>query len=252
MELPSLIRGIGQDVSVYKVERLRRKVGQDWVSSNLVKITFNTTTLPPAITIAHSYYKVRPFFSPPLQCFRCQRLGHTALGCRAAPRCLICGGGHSKETCSTVDPYCCNCRGTHKANSILCPLIQAARERESLGMFTQPQQGPMSMTALPLLEQHIHTASHSHLRHQVVPVDVHRPFSTPLSQIQSSYSDVVRGRVTGTATISAMGRYGEGDAPRMVDVGIQTDPPGQVLEYVLVVLQLFDFSLKSLQICYKT
>ena len=170
--LSPLIRGVGQAVEVHQVECLHCKVGADWVPSNSVKITFVGRTLPPAVTIAHSYYKVRTYTAPPLQCFRCQRLGHTAAGCTSSERCLICGDAHNKSVCSRTDPVCCNCRGSHKANSIQCPLIQAARA------------GPAVASPAPLI-----TAIHpqaaqpqptSCLQPRQVPIEVHHSFHSPV------------------------------------------------------------------------
>ena len=47
-----------------------------------------------------------------IQCFRCQRVGHTSEFCRQKLRCVRCGLEHGKEDCSTPrdQPTCCNCK----------------------------------------------------------------------------------------------------------------------------------------------
>ena len=69
---------------------------------------------------------------PPVQCFNCQRVGHTAQGCRARTRCLVCGENHNKEVCQAVIEKCANCTGSHKANSKYYPKMKNALEVEKL------------------------------------------------------------------------------------------------------------------------
>jgi len=56
---------------------------------------------------------VESYLAPkgPLQCKRCQRLGHTLRNCGYAPRCVACGGSHLSGGCSTPrdQPVCCGC-----------------------------------------------------------------------------------------------------------------------------------------------
>ncbi|KAF2347409.1 hypothetical protein FHG87_021836 [Trinorchestia longiramus] len=67
------------------------------------------------------------------QCFRCQRFGHNAVNCRAAPRCVVCSGAHNSRDCpSQSTRSCCNCSGNHTANYGGCPKIRQAREVEKI------------------------------------------------------------------------------------------------------------------------
>ena len=118
---------------IKKLVRLKKRIGVDWVDSSAIKILVINEELPQSVTIAHSFYKVRPFVSEPLQCYRCQRLGHTSTGCTAKVRCLLCGEEHSKEVCSKSNKIkCANCKGDHRANSKECLIISRAMEIESL------------------------------------------------------------------------------------------------------------------------
>ena len=97
------------------------------ILSKSLKITFGSTTVPDRLRINYSPYRVRPFDPPPIQCFRCQRIGHTIGSCKSPePRCLFCKGSHliSDKLCNTTTPKCANCDGTHKANSYLCNYLQ--------------------------------------------------------------------------------------------------------------------------------
>ena len=64
-----------------------------------------------------------------MQCYRCQRLGHTSKGCNAKKqKCLYCSEDHKKEDCTAIIRTCANCTGPHAANSSQCKFIQEARE----------------------------------------------------------------------------------------------------------------------------
>ena len=115
---------------IHAIERLNKRVNNEWVPSTSLKITFEARNLPEDVVIGHSLYKVRPYISQPLQCFRCQRLGHAAERCNARIICMVCGGDHVKEVCSAQKEQCANCKGNHKANSKLCEIIKRAYAAE--------------------------------------------------------------------------------------------------------------------------
>lgn len=120
-------------VRVIKVDRMQRKTENGWVPSNSVKLTFEGENLPNAITVLHSFFKVRPFIPQPRQCYKCQRIGHLANSCRATLlRCLLCGENHKQTECSKSyeNFHCANCSGNHKANSRECPYYNSARKIE--------------------------------------------------------------------------------------------------------------------------
>jgi hypothetical protein len=54
----------------------------------------------------------------PVQCKRCQRLGHTRRNCGYTPRCVACGEAHQSGGCSTPKEQlkCCGCEGNHTAS----------------------------------------------------------------------------------------------------------------------------------------
>ena len=119
-------------VTVDRVIRLHRYVGGSREPSTSVKIAFVGSTLPRCVFYDFIRLPVRPFEESPLRCFRCQRHGHLAGGCVAPPRCLVCGGGHYKDTCPSAAPHCANCGGPHIASSRACPLVQQATDIQRL------------------------------------------------------------------------------------------------------------------------
>ena len=131
-QVKTQIKSSEDGITIHDVDRLRRKNEEgEWVKSASLKITFLGDRLPAGVKIGYSFYRVRPF-GLAMQCFRCQRPGHTALGCNAPIRCMVCGGGHSKEACKSPKPKCANCGGEHMANSKLCQRIKAANKIEEV------------------------------------------------------------------------------------------------------------------------
>ena len=65
--------------------------------SPTLKLAFNDDCLPVSISIGIFSFRVRPHVFNPIQCYNCQRIGHTASSCKAKQRCLHCGGGHSRD-----------------------------------------------------------------------------------------------------------------------------------------------------------
>lgn len=117
---------------VFKLERLKRKVNGKLEDSLSIKITFKSTVIPKDIKIYSLSFKVRPFIPPPVQCFNCQRYGHTASSCKSKTRCLICSENHHKSKCETEILKCANCNETHVANSKECQFMKVAREVETV------------------------------------------------------------------------------------------------------------------------
>ena len=117
------------NVKIVGLDRMKRRnqVTNTWEDSTSVKITFESLVVPDVITIHYVRYRVRPYVSTPMQCYNCQRLGHTAKSCSSKnPRCMLCGGPHTKEDCSAQQRRCANCHGDHGANSSRCPQLQQA------------------------------------------------------------------------------------------------------------------------------
>lgn len=121
------------DIQVKSVQRLKRKNGDQWEDSESLKITFSGTVLPHAVLIHdYSHYNVKPFVAAPLQCYNCQRMGHTAKTCKSPARCMYCGGAHEKKDCpkSEENFSCANCSGKHRSNDPSCSYYKEAKQIE--------------------------------------------------------------------------------------------------------------------------
>ena len=128
------VHNSSEQIDIIKTQRLNKKVDNQWVPSASVKIIFAGEVLPEAVTIMHSYYRIKPFVGLPLICYNCQRPGHIATNCTSKMRCLRCGDEHKKEQCTIQeeDFKCANCKGNHKSNSLNCSKYVEAKKIESL------------------------------------------------------------------------------------------------------------------------
>ena len=94
-----------------------------------VVLIFNRSSLPTQIQLCFQVFKVKQYVPPPTRCYKCQRFGHAATGCRFSVRCVRCGDPHTFEQCPQKEtPKCINCGGTHSAAYGGCETAKAAIE----------------------------------------------------------------------------------------------------------------------------
>lgn len=72
--------------------------------------------------MGYSLYKTTPE-KPIIQCYKCQKLDHSAFLCFNSVVCLKCGGSHNQNECTAEQLYCSNCGGNHAACSRKCPYL---------------------------------------------------------------------------------------------------------------------------------
>ncbi|XP_045128432.1 uncharacterized protein LOC123514551 isoform X2 [Portunus trituberculatus] len=99
--------------------------------------------------------RVTAYAPEPDLCRRCSRWGHKAWRCRAAhPRCRYCAASHDSDVCFQkisqslkFPPKCCNCLGSHNAQSGHCPY----KPRSPGATHGQPSVGEATDRTLSLL-----------------------------------------------------------------------------------------------------
>ena len=76
-------------------KRFKIKKDGNFIETNTLFLTFNTTTLPKSLKIFYRIIPVEVYIPNPLRCFNCQRFGHHENGCPEAPGsvCEKCGMG---------------------------------------------------------------------------------------------------------------------------------------------------------------
>ena len=123
------------DITVVKIDRLKKRLDGTWVDSLTVKLSIESLTLPSALRVDYVRFVPKLFIPSPMQCYKCQRIGHTTKSCTSRqPRCMLCGGSHDKLDCkaSREQRSCANCRGNHSANSSRCPTLRMAVQIEKV------------------------------------------------------------------------------------------------------------------------
>lgn len=120
-------------IQIVKIDRLKKKLNKNWINTQSIKLTIKKGNFPDNIKIGYLKFNIRPYVNEPMQCYRCQRLGHTSKSCKARfPRCMLCGESHTKDQCDSEKKKCANCYGEHSANSKQCQIINEARKLEKL------------------------------------------------------------------------------------------------------------------------
>ncbi|GFX75688.1 uncharacterized protein TNCV_3575131 [Trichonephila clavipes] len=106
-----------QDQKVSDVRRITiRRDGQVLYTKHLI-LTFSTPELPPSVKAAYLRCPVLPYIPNPLNCFQCQRFGHSKTVCRGQPTYSRCAEvGHNSAECK-ANEQCVNCKGDHSSFS---------------------------------------------------------------------------------------------------------------------------------------
>jgi hypothetical protein len=144
------------NITVDKVARLTsRRPGIDGATSQeprglplFVVYTMSKETaqaIRKVTKLCYSKVSVENYQSPsgPVQCYRCQRFGHTSKFCASRPQCMKCAKDHPTHECKkpkTTTGRCSNCNGDHVASYRGCPAYQLARDRQAPKQQQRPAQ----------------------------------------------------------------------------------------------------------------
>jgi hypothetical protein len=129
-----IVEPVPSDVNHQVCKRLLKGVGQGTPSLSmkieLAESDDRDRIIREGLIVLNKRYQVSAYTPPlvPLQCWRCQRFGHTRLRCTSEPACLKCGQNHVGTPCSasSIDFKCKNCTGNHRANDRTCKVYQEA------------------------------------------------------------------------------------------------------------------------------
>lgn len=121
----------GKKEIVKAVKRITRKTANgDILNTKTCILTFNSTELPETVKMCGQTYSVRIFMPRPRICWRCLKLGHTTVSCRATNEyCKECGNAKdSNHVCGPSQcPNCPQDDRSHKPNSGECPAMDVEK-----------------------------------------------------------------------------------------------------------------------------
>lgn len=100
--------------------------------SRCVKVVFQCDSLPASVKVGYVRHRVRPYVPRPLQCHKCQKLGHVSAACKNALACKWCGDAHDFNCKGMLN--CVNCSGLHEATSHEC--LKTMHERRVLRLWS--------------------------------------------------------------------------------------------------------------------
>jgi hypothetical protein len=106
-----------------------------WRPSEVARLFFKSTQLPPYVFVDGLRIRVEPYVHPVSQCYKCWKIGHNIRSCPAKTcMCPKCGGSHSN--CEIKTFTCVNCRGNHISMAKSCPVyLKERRLRELMSEF---------------------------------------------------------------------------------------------------------------------
>ena len=175
-----------------KIEKLQKKTQSgEFQPSVSVKLYFEGGILPTKIRIGYLQFAVRPYVYVPTQCFKCQRLWHTANNCKASTRCLKCAGNHNVEVCPSALEKCANCGGNHRASAKQCQVMAQAYKIEQFRA-----NGLTFLEAKDrVLQQQEHASVGTATFPQLIQSSHARQMFKPTPTLSTSYRDVLRATV---------------------------------------------------------
>ncbi|XP_076305000.1 uncharacterized protein LOC143222387 [Tachypleus tridentatus] len=100
--------------------------------TNVLMLTFTVPHPPTTIKAGYLNFKVQAYIPNPVQCFHCQRYGHSKQSCHGSFTCARCGGKDHNATECQLEPHCVNCNGTHPSYFTSCPKWVEEKEVQHL------------------------------------------------------------------------------------------------------------------------
>ncbi|KAG8236966.1 hypothetical protein J437_LFUL016537 [Ladona fulva] len=140
-------------------------------------------------SLFHLKIAIQDFIKPkaPVQCTRCQRLGHTRNFCNLNANCVKCGGPHLTSECKKTkedEPICYNCKQKHTANYSGCSFFTVAKH--ALRNTNQPI--PTPITNIPSQFPSLPTPSYS----QITSQTPQQQTNTPTNSNNTNTNDLIQ------------------------------------------------------------
>lgn len=125
------------------IEQLRKNKKHSSIVIYLDDKNFANEAIPNQIAFNGQLRRTEKFRPLPIQCFKCQKLGHIAARCKSPARCGVCAGPHITRDCKCpsstpctntvhcthIGVKCAACGGPHRVTDPACPTRQGIAER---------------------------------------------------------------------------------------------------------------------------
>lgn len=169
------------DVEFIGAERLHTATSNRLgIPSNIYKVVAivsgNVNVVTSIREIEKLSISIAPFVSNRAvpQCYRCQRIGHTATNCNMERRCVKCSRNHGRETCLATPANgkkylkCALCSGNHCASAQVCLVRCAEIAKIKSRQLNHNNLKSMELADAVLREVNVqssnHTSNHSSVR----------------------------------------------------------------------------------------
>ena len=144
-----------QEQGVVEVHRVTVKRDTEKVPTNTLFLTFNTPEMPMEITVSYLKVKVALFVPNPMQCFSCNKFGHTSQCHKVAAKCQWCRKDKHEGRCEGPK-LCSNYSGLHASLAQDCLVWQKEKEIqcirvENASPFWKPRCQLWSLEVSPML-----------------------------------------------------------------------------------------------------
>ncbi|KAF9760682.1 Nucleic-acid-binding protein from mobile element jockey [Nosema granulosis] len=83
---------------------------------------YNKTLSKGRVLLFQTQFRVEKTLSiKPVQCFNCQKFGHSSITCTGQTKCRTCSLEHRSKDCPKGLKKCANCMGDHCSTALICP-----------------------------------------------------------------------------------------------------------------------------------
>ena len=189
-----IIKGVHPSIDINDQEIAEQLKKQGLINvSRIISKSKQTTSLLKAEAIDQDTYKacllnkikigyIRCHTEPlrtVLQCFKCQKVGHTHFNCKSETVCPKCSGNHSLKECLVDNQVkCINCGGDHFACARKCPFLKEAAKTKQIP-------NPATKNRVPSFRTYAQVARGEQIVAQSTqPIEV-RPIESKIEEIVS-------------------------------------------------------------------
>ena len=185
---------VAQELSQQGVIAATRRInGKTQAPTEFVSIIVKSkvalqTLLTNKLKLAFTKFKVS-INEKVIQCFKCQKVGHTAAQCPNQTTCLRCGKNHSHKECSeSATLKCANCNGPHAACSRACPALKSAAKQTKQATSTEPGRSWSSVVT---------NSNHNQSKNQPPPTSNkhNQPQAPTTTQVQQMINEAIESKI---------------------------------------------------------